>query len=450
MADYPRTTRRKLSELTPADYNPRTISDRALAGLKASLDRWGLVQPVVLNVRTGNVVGGHQRMKALAAGANGDDPEVDVVEVDLPPLEERALNVALNNPAIQGEWSGDLDQLLDQVRDELDPEAWADLLLSDLVQDDDPPLPTRGHVPLVDQFVVPPFSVLDARKGYWTTRKREWRAWGVRPEEGRDNLGTTPVTCNASEGVVDYMSNRGPKAGGSTFDPVLAEVVMRWFCPTGGHVLDPFGGESTKGLVAGALGLDYTGVELRPEQVEANESQAADLGVDPSWVVGDSAQLDQLLPEGQLYDLAFTSPPYYDLEIYQGGDQDGSGLATYGDFMDWLLGILRAAARRLRDQRFLVLKLGDVRDKPGAYRGLVADTVVGLRGDLALYNHAILVTPGGSLPVRAGPAFRSSRKLGKTHQDVLVFWKGDPRQVGEVFPREVPVGEAGAADEEAP
>lgn len=47
------------------------------------------------------------------------------------------------------------------------------------------------------------------------------------------------------------------------------------------------------------------------------------------------------------------------------------------------------------------------------------------------YNEAILVTPAGSLPIRAGKQFMASRKLGKTHQNVLTFVKGDPKRATE-------------------
>lgn len=63
-------------------------------------------------------------------------------------------------------------------------------------------------------------------------------------------------------------------AGVSIFDPVLTELAYRWFSPPGGHVLDPFAGGSVRGIVASALGRPYTGVELRPEQVAANQAQA--------------------------------------------------------------------------------------------------------------------------------------------------------------------------------
>jgi len=104
--------RMRVADLEPASYNPREISDDALAGLGASVDRFGLVEPVVWNRRTGNVVGGHQRLKVLHA--RGVE-ETDVVVVDLPEGEEKALNVALNSGRIAGEWTPDAIGVVDEV-----------------------------------------------------------------------------------------------------------------------------------------------------------------------------------------------------------------------------------------------------------------------------------------------------------------------------------------------
>lgn len=121
-----------LKKLKPAKYNPRDIDDDALAGLKASVERFGLVEPIVWNKRTGNVVGGHQRLKVLQAQG---ETEAQVQVVDLSPTEEKALNLTLNNYKIEGHFTDDalglLDELemnfkgfedmgLDTLRDELD------------------------------------------------------------------------------------------------------------------------------------------------------------------------------------------------------------------------------------------------------------------------------------------------------------------------------------------
>jgi DNA modification methylase len=171
-----------------------------------------------------------------------------------------------------------------------------------------------------------------------------------------------------------------------------------------------------------------------------NEAQARRVKVAPEWICGDSEQLDKLLPGGALYDLVWTSPPYYDLEVYSDRGNDGSALPTYDEFMRWYRRIFKQAVARLRPNRFAVVKIGDVRDKRGAYRNFLGDNIACFR-DLGLhfYNEAVLVTAVGSLPVRAGRQFSASRKLGRTHQNVLVFYKGDPRHVGKHFPAiEVP------------
>jgi DNA modification methylase len=105
-----------LAEWAAAPYNPRTISDEALAGLGASLDRFGLVEPLVVNARTKHIVGGHQRARALKAAG---ETECDAVVVDLDEAEERALNVTLNNPKIAGDWTGDARSVLDQLEVDL-------------------------------------------------------------------------------------------------------------------------------------------------------------------------------------------------------------------------------------------------------------------------------------------------------------------------------------------
>ena len=94
--------RMKLSDLKPAEYNPRVISDSAKAGLTESLTKFGMLNLVVWNERTGNVVGGHQRLKVLQ---DLGETETDVMVVNLGDKHEQAMNIALNNKFIQGDYS---------------------------------------------------------------------------------------------------------------------------------------------------------------------------------------------------------------------------------------------------------------------------------------------------------------------------------------------------------
>ena len=104
---------KKLSELTPAPYNPRNINKKDLNDLTRSIQEFGYVEPVIYNKATGYVIGGHQRLKALQElGIE----EVECVVVDMQPEKEKALNIALNK--ISGEWDKDkLFNLLDELND---------------------------------------------------------------------------------------------------------------------------------------------------------------------------------------------------------------------------------------------------------------------------------------------------------------------------------------------
>ncbi len=101
-------------QINPAPYNPRKNlkpGDPDYDKLRRSIEEFGLVEPLVWNKRSGNLVGGHQRFKVLVARG---DTEADVSVVDLPPEREKALNVALNN--IAGDWDPrKLAQLLDEL-----------------------------------------------------------------------------------------------------------------------------------------------------------------------------------------------------------------------------------------------------------------------------------------------------------------------------------------------
>lgn len=102
-----------VADLKPAPYNPRRMDRAAMAGLSKSMERFGNVAPIVVNRRSGYIVGGHQRLKVLKAQKVRT---TDVVVVDLDDSEERALNVALNSPHIAGEFTDDLQALLAQIR----------------------------------------------------------------------------------------------------------------------------------------------------------------------------------------------------------------------------------------------------------------------------------------------------------------------------------------------
>ena len=125
-----------LSRLMPFGGNPRSISNEALKRLGKSLADFGVVDPIIVQRGTDMVIGGHQRLKAAQLAGMA---EVPVVYLDIADDKAKALNIALNNPALQGEWDEPkLGLLLEELRiaGMVDQTGFAeeeiDMLLADL------------------------------------------------------------------------------------------------------------------------------------------------------------------------------------------------------------------------------------------------------------------------------------------------------------------------------
>lgn len=105
--------KKKLTDLIPADYNPRKDlqpGDAEYEKLKRSIETFGYVEPIIWNKQTGRIVGGHQRLKVMQ---DLGYQEIECVIIDIDESKEKALNVALNK--ISGSW--DEDKLMSLITD---------------------------------------------------------------------------------------------------------------------------------------------------------------------------------------------------------------------------------------------------------------------------------------------------------------------------------------------
>ncbi len=334
-----------------------------------------------------------------------------------------------------------------------------ELVFGTLLEDTTNPEFIPGN--LATKFLQPPFTVLSTRSGDWQERRRAWLSLGLRSELGR---GADVLFDQKSQDRLNELNRAGRSAAGraglertnapgyryedkargaeepppategfaatSIFDPVLCELIYRWWAPAGGLVLDPFAGGSVRGIVAAKLGHPYTGIDLARDQLVANREQAAAILAPgepvPHWINGDSTNMDALLPAGQEYDLVFSCPPYFDLEVYSDDPADLSAMDWHG-FLQAYEAIIEVATNRLRRGHFAVFVVSEVRGPDGAYRGLVPRTIHAFeRVGLRYYNEAILVNAAGSVPLRATKQMEASRKLGRVHQNILCFVKGEP------------------------
>lgn len=411
-----------LGELQPYENNPRK-NDAAVMYVAESISRYGFKVPIVID-RDGVIVAGHTRY--LASIELGLDTVPCIIADDLTEEQIKEFRLVDNKTSEFAAWD---DNLLELELADIDFGDF-DFGFPDIEFDGDldfDPYAEGGELgSLAKNFIVPPFSVLDAKQGYWQDRKRKWLEITGNLSETRD--GEYGKISNATRGnLLDAING-----GTSNFDPVLAEIMYKWFCIDGGKILDPFAGEQTKGVVAGELGYGYAGCEIRQEQVDVDREKTQQYsGVE--YYCGDSCVISEIIKERD-FDMCFTSPPYYDLEVYS--KDDLSALGTYDEFMAAYKLIFQQCYEMMRDDTFLVIKVGEIRNKKtGEYRSFVPDnmrlfTELGFK----YYNELVLVTPIGTAPIRAAESMKN-RKVVKTHQNVLVFYKGDLSKIAAKYPR---------------
>lgn len=431
-----------VADLKPHPKNRNDHPADQIQRLAKIISYQGMRAPIIVSELSGHIVKGHGTLMAIKLNKWTEAPIVIQHFAD----EDQEYAFLQSDNAIASWAELDLSGIRGDVSD-LNMDFDIELLgLKDFKIDIDEP--SEGGASLVDEFGAPPFSILDTRQGYWQDRKREWHSMGIKSEIGRkDNLMESPD-------LPTYATNGSLKMapGTSIFDPVLAEVMYRWFSPGGGLILDPFAGGSVRGIVASKLGRQYIGVDLRQEQVDANREQAIEICQDPmpAWVCGDSSLIGSHCHDVQA-DLIFSCPPYADLEVYSDDDRDLSTM-DYEKFRAAYATIIAESCKLLRDNRFAAFVVGEVRDKKhGGYRNFVSDTIASfLAAGLTYYNEAILINMAGTAGLRARKTFNAGRKLIKVHQNVLIFVKGDPKiataACGDVL---IPdLGEAGVGADE--
>jgi DNA modification methylase len=425
------TIYKNIADIKANPKNPRVIKDDKFAKLVKSITDFPEMldkRPLVCFTDTDGkvvVLGGNMRLKAAKeVGLK----ELPIILADDWTEEQKAQFLIKDNVSF-GEWN------FNELKADWDVEQLGDwgLDLPSLGIDNETEQ-TEHQKKLSDRFIIPPLSVLDTKQGAWVHRKNYWLSIGIKSEEGRkDGL--------VRERLKSFKTYRGKTemkiTTTSIFDPVLCELAYQWFNVPNGKILDPFAGGSVRGIVAAKLGYEYLGNDLRSEQIEANRINAKEVLQDaeiyPTWTCGDSLNIDTIA-KGYKADLVFSCPPYADLEVYSDRKEDLSNM-PYKDFIILYREIIRKTCSLLKEDRFAVFVVGDVRDKKGFYQNFVSDTTLAfIDSGMLLYNEMILATQVAVMALTAGNFFNASRKIGKVHQNVLVFYKGNPKNIKSNYP----------------
>lgn len=407
----------KLADLKPYQNNAKIHTPEQIAQIENSIRQFGNNDPIAID-GDNVIIEGHGRYAALK---NMGATEAPCIRLSHLTEQQKQAYILVHNKLTM---STGFD--LEVLRLELDKITEIDMGEFDLELD---PVPEEAKLTtfekiqqnpmdssLLTDFLVPPFSILDTRQGYWQDRKAWWREeGGLISEEGRgENLLFDQNMALSGNGTTQT----------SIFDPVLCEIMYKWFAPEGAKVFDPFAGGSVRGIVAACMGHEYTGIDLRQEQVDANREQAEESGIPDGsavWHCDDSQNADRYIEDGTA-DMIMTCPPYADLEVYSDDPRDISNM-EYEDFLRVYRNILTTAARKLKENRFAIVVISDVRDKKGFYRDLPGETKrIMNEAGLQTYNEMILVNAVGSGCLRARRAM-TNKKVIRLHQNVLAFYK---------------------------
>lgn len=456
------------SKLEILDSNPNTMPDTMLEHLKKTIRERGFMQPVTVCPLKGSpgryiVIDGAHRVIAMEGIGKKTIPCYVVPERSRREVEIDLIN--LNK--IKGEFSHKkYAQLLKSLQADLDNaelKALIDIEESELegyaallrrAEFDEVGGGAIGS--LARDYIVPPFSILDTRRGTWQNRKRDWfsllnvKELGKSREGGLKFSKTTSLLRNTqysqSSGalgkpaLVASRSSRPEKVAPnvSIFDPVLAEILMLWFCPQGGVVFDPFAGDVSQSIVAAVKGFYFKGIELRQEQIDVHLAIAERLKTmdKVQFFCDDAINLEKYIKPASI-DFLFTCPPYYGLEKYSDLPEDLSTMSE-GSYDKAYRDIIYKAAATLKEDRFACFVVSEVRRKRGigAYRGLVPKTIkLCEQAGLEYYNELILINTVGNLQLRVRKIWEASRKIGRTHQNVLVFYKGKMERFNELKAR---------------
>lgn len=463
----------EIVRLAPYANNARQHSPDQIRAIARSMEQFGWTVPVLAKP-DGEIIAGHGRV--LAAVHLGLT-EAPVITLDnLSESDIRAYRLADNKIAELATWDMELlGKELDALRMEqydLGAIGFDSEELTELLEPmNQPHEPLRYGAALTgtiaDDFLMSPCDVFRVASGDWQARKRAWLEiipfdyeelgregdlvmaaktrkdprFYERKQRTEERLG---VELTTGEFIEKYYREPASRvaSGTSMFDPVLSEIMTIWFSPPGGLIYDPFAGDVERGLLAAAKGRRYLGVDVRAEQCEVNAGLAAKLGWEPTprWVQGDSrSDLPTLWAEEQA-DLVFTCPPYWNLEKYSDDPGDLSNMSL-ADFNAAHGEIIAASLERLKDDRFAVWVIGDVRLEARRWARIVDSTIDSFEAaGAALHNEATLITPMGGRRIGLRQSFIKTRTLTSLTESVLIFCKGDAKAAAEAL-GEVAVGE---------
>lgn len=217
----------------------------------------------------------------------------------------------------------------------------------------------------------------------------------------------------------------------SEFNPELAKFVIEYWSKKGSVVLDPFAGWGTRYLTAKMLGRNYVGFEISPATHADVMGLIQEHARQERWFVPDTGTTKQEYKLGDgtkvecigtdSVDLLFTSPPYFDLEVYEDTPRQLSTLPSYDDFMHEMYKAAQRYYAVLKPEGYAVFVVGDWRIN-GKLR-LFHHDLIDVMCQAGFYVHDFIVHKLNSPSIIGCAAYEPHGFVTKSHEYVLVFKK---------------------------
>lgn len=264
-------------------------------------------------------------------------------------------------------------------------------------------------------------DIIDTQKGFLSivplsTWKVDWTETKVLKNYVGD-IGTTRSLKNPK--IHFWTLSKDDKNKPSIFNPYIAKLILQAYAPDHADIYDPFAGGGTRAIISATMGHNYTGCEIRQEEVDSINKRGDELNLKYKIINDDSATI----VHPNTFNFSFTCPPYYNLEEYDGGSGDISMAKSYHDFLDMLRPIIKNTYTSLKDDSFSIWVVNNFRNKKGDLRHFNGDFVrIAEEIGFKLYDEIIVNSYANIAQTRA-KQFRVSKKMVRFHEYILVFRK---------------------------
>jgi len=273
-----------------------------------------------------------------------------------------------------------------------------------------------------------PKAVLPIKTDQQAVQQFGWNLKSVfRPDSGNalrkfvDDPGEVRDDLDEGRKVRKKATKRFGEVKISEFNPHLCTMIVKFWSIPGHHIVDPFAGRATRGVITRMLGRTYEGYEIAPTTFGRTSRKVGALG--GKVYCADGCRL--LFTEDNCADLVFTSPPYFKQEGHEDAPSQLSTLDNYEAFMKKIAQCGRHMYRVMKPGAFLVWNCADFREKK-KFRLFHEDSSrVFQEAGLIPYDILIVenLTPFAFVGTSAAALQRRSIK---THEYLQVFRKPEP------------------------